>query len=115
MFESGIEEENDSERLEDNLDALYLGATTRHQWQVLVSTLAASKKEHAEKKAHDNEERKKLVGNLKKGKKIIRGNKRQNLVGGGLFTFSYLSCSFECTYFWGILRDFAEIYLACSK
>lgn len=36
---------NHDETLEDNLDELYLGTTTRRQWQVLVSTLKQSKTE----------------------------------------------------------------------
>ncbi len=79
MFESAADGEHDAEKLEDNLDALYLGATTRHQWQVLVSTLQASKKEHAEKEALDKEERHREA-TAKKGKKFIKGAKPQNLV-----------------------------------
>uniref|UniRef100_T2M8S1 Histone-lysine N-methyltransferase, H3 lysine-79 specific n=1 Tax=Hydra vulgaris TaxID=6087 RepID=T2M8S1_HYDVU len=33
------------ETLEDNLDDLYLGTTTRHQWQLLTDTIKQSKKE----------------------------------------------------------------------
>ena len=77
MFESEIEGESDHEKLEDNLDALYLGATTRHQWQVLVTTLEASKKEHAEKKAQDRRERE-IAKSLKRNKKLMK--QPQNLV-----------------------------------
>eukprot|EP00794_Sanderia_malayensis_P007997 gene7996-8856_t len=80
MFGSNVDGQDDAEKLEDNLDALYLGATTRHQWQVLVSTLQASKKEHAEKEAHDKEERKRAE-NIKQRKKLIKGKKQQNLQG----------------------------------
>ncbi len=46
---------------------------------MLVSTLQASKKEHAEKKALDKEERKRLMS-LKKSRKLMRNNKPPNLV-----------------------------------
>jgi len=78
MFESGVDGEIDREKLGDNLDALYLGATTRHQWQVLVTTLEASKKEHAERKARDKKERE-IAKTLKKNRKLMRNS--QNLKG----------------------------------
>lgn len=71
LFESEVDGESDHEKLEDNLDALYLGATTRHQWQVLVTTLEASKKEHAEKKAQDKKKKEVLKG-LKRNKKLLK-------------------------------------------
>ena len=77
MFESEMGGDSDHEKLEDNLDALYLGATTRHQWQVLVTTLEASKREHAEKKAQDKKERE-IAKNLKKRKRLMK--QPQNLV-----------------------------------
>ena len=85
MFENGAGWESDNEKLEDNLDALYLGATTRHQWQVLVTTLAASKKEHAEKKAQDKRD-KELSKDTKRNRKLMKmkRNQQQNLV----FVFS---------------------------
>ena len=81
MFENGVDGTDEPERLEDNLDALYLGATTRHQWQVLVSTLAASKKEHAEKKAKDKRDLEMSKG-MKLNKKLLKLNRShpQNLV-----------------------------------
>lgn len=81
MFENGTGWESDDEKLEDNLDALYLGATTRHQWQVLVTTLAASKKEHAEKTAQDKRD-KELSKDTKKNRKLMKmkRNQQQNLV-----------------------------------
>ena len=66
------EPSNEVEKLEQNLDDLYLGATTRHQWQVLVSTIESSKKEHREKQAKDRAE-----GKEKSKLKKRKGKKRK--------------------------------------
>lgn len=78
MFENEMNGESDHEKLEDNLDALYLGATTRHQWQVLVTTLEASKKEHAAKEAQDKKDRE-IAKSMKRNKKLLKQPK--NMVG----------------------------------
>ena len=87
MFENEVNGESDHEKLEDNLDALCLGATTRHQWQVLVTTLEASKKEHAEKKAQDKRE-KEIAKKIKRNRKLLK--QPQNLVCCCLYNFIIL-------------------------
>ena len=110
MFENGVDGTDEPERLEDNLDALYLGATTRHQWQVLVSTLAASKKEHAEKKAKDKRDLEMSKG-IKLNKKLLKLNRShpQNLVslskGFGTISVDISASKFHFVIFF-ILQSF---------
>lgn len=75
----------DVETLEDNLDDLYLGTTTRHQWQLLTDTIKQSKKEAKEqvdgtvdskkglkKKTFKNQTLLKKSGKLELKNKILR-------------------------------------------
>ena len=101
MFESGVDGEIDREKLEDNLDALYLGATTRHQWQVLVTTLEASKKEHAERKARDKKERE-IAKTLKKNRKLMRNP--QNLVSSIICIIFQQPIIFKTVIFFFVLK-----------